>query len=210
MAKISSKYQRIFCGGVDPSYNIAQFGSYKSGNPVYSNDPVVIQNLDAWVEGWSSAVVDNAAPTLQDMNGLFYLLTRQISYLLQIGVTGRKSTTTYYEGSFVSDGIGNIFKSVTGENVNNSLFDEEKWLLYKSLNARDVAGDEPILNNDYGFVWPAGATGPTQPFTILPTPAANLKGRKLLLIIYAGGYVQGQEIICDGTQWVPIQAAIIT
>lgn len=210
MAKISSKYQRIFCGGVGAEINIAQFGSYKSGVPVYSTDPATIQALPAWEEGWSQAVVDNASPTIQDMNGLFYLFTRQIAYLLQKGLTEKKATTTYYTGSFIQDGIGNIFKSVTGDNINNSIFDEEKWMLYKSINSREVIANEEILNNDYSFVWPTGVTGPTQPYTILPTPAENVKGRKLLLTIFSGGFTQSEEIICSGSKWFTIQATIVS
>ena len=86
MTKIARKHQKLFATSVPVTNTIAQFGSLKAAAPAYSDDPDTIQALDAFDEGFASAVINNKAPTVQDMNGLFYLLTRQIAYLMQAGV----------------------------------------------------------------------------------------------------------------------------
>lgn len=213
MAKIPSKYQTIFCGGVAAANNIAQFGSLKAEDPQYSDDPDVIQQLDAWTAGWAEAVIDNNAPTIQDMNGLFYVLTRQIAYLLQSGISERNATTTYQTGSLVIDGIGNMYRSVTGENINNALTDEESWLNFKSARSVEVSGDIEIANNDYSVVWPVGVTGPTGANSAAYLPAADSKfiGRRLMFTDFTtGAGVVTQELICDGTKWIIEEATVIS
>lgn len=105
MAKITREPQSIFCGShaALPDYQIAVFGSAKAGTPAYSGDPSAIQAA-AYLTGWADAAVNNKAPTLQEMNGLFYVSTYQIAYLLQTGVPEYHATTTYFVDSVVNYG----------------------------------------------------------------------------------------------------------
>jgi hypothetical protein len=117
MAKITRSLQKVFADGVVAQNNIAQFGSLKADAVLFSKDPAVIQFLAAFEQGWASAVVNNQAPTLQDMNALFFLITRQIAYLMQAGVAEYDTETVYYIGSVVSDGAGALYRSLVDTNT---------------------------------------------------------------------------------------------
>ena len=128
MAKLVRKHQKVFAGDVSPTNVVAKFGSYAASAPSYSSDPDVIQELAAYGSGWGSALVNNYTPALQDMNALFFLITRQLAYLFQAGVPEWSATETYYIGSTVNDGSGNIFASLADNNINNALTDGTKWI----------------------------------------------------------------------------------
>lgn len=116
MAKITREPQLIFGGSLVANNNIAKFGSLKIGTPAYSLDPSDIQTTE-YLNGWAAAVVNNNAPALQDMNGLFYLTTYQLAYLMQAGIAEWNAATTYYIGSLVNDTYGNVFKSLIDTNT---------------------------------------------------------------------------------------------
>lgn len=126
MAKITREPQLIFGSSLIANNNIAKFGSLKVGSPAYSLDPSEIQTT-AYLNGWGAAVVNNNAPALQDMNGLFYLTTYQLAYLMQAGIPEWNASTTYYIGSLVNDAAGNIFMSRVDDNTNQALTDATKW-----------------------------------------------------------------------------------
>jgi hypothetical protein len=126
MAKIVRSTQKTFAGNLVAANNIAKFGSLKDGSPAYSLLPSDIQTTD-YLNGWAAAVTANAAPALQDMNSLFYLLSLQLGYVLQTGVPEWDAGTTYYIGSLVQDGAGVIYASKTDANLNNLLTDTTKW-----------------------------------------------------------------------------------
>ena len=177
MPKITRKKQRVFAGDVIAANNIAQFGSLKAGSPAFSLDPDIIQLLSAFGNGWASAVVSNSAPALQDMNSLFFLISRQLAYVLQTGISEYDSTTSYYIGSLVNDGIGTIYMSVVDDNLGQALSDASKWLNYKSINVLDKSANYTVLNSDYML----RAIG-TNAFAItLPQATLANKGRELVI-----------------------------
>lgn len=179
MSKITRKNQKIFAGDVSTSGVISQFGSLKAALPNYSSDLDVIQSLDAWGEGWASAVISSHFPAVQDLNALYYVLTKQISYLMQAGIPEWNAATTYYIGSFVSAPNGSdraIFISVADTNLNQSLNNTAKWMLYDSrkfsvcsTNTYAVLYDDRYIQMTY-----AGDTT-----LVLPEPTALNKGRKI-------------------------------
>jgi len=119
MAKIDRKTQRIFGGGLSAEPNgISQFGSLANGAAFYSLDPAVIQALDAWWSGWLAAVVGKKNPGLEDMNAIFYVITRQLAYLLQQGIAEWDTDTVYYTNSFCTSG-GATYRSVGDDNQGN-------------------------------------------------------------------------------------------
>jgi hypothetical protein len=226
MAKIPSKYQRIFCGDVSANNVIGQFGSYKAAAPNYSDDPDVIQQLAAWTEGLGEAVINNNAPTIQDMNGLFYVLTRQIAYLMQSGIPEWNAATTYQIGSLVTDGVGGIYRSVINDNLNQALTDATKWLNQQSIKQTEIGDNYAILNADYIVRWSTAATTAGHQTVTLPAPVSTLKGRKIIVKVVSpvtGGNVlivtadsstinkrstieakryQSRSFFCDGTRWI--------
>jgi hypothetical protein len=181
MAKITRKNQKIFAGEVSSSGVVSQFGSLKAALPSYSSDLDTIQALDAWGEGWASAVISNHFPAVQDLNALHYVLTKQIAYLMQAGIPEWNAETTYYIGSFASvpNGLDRAkFISVADNNLNNDLSDTAKWMLYDSrkyvtcsLNTYASLYDDQYIEMTY-----AGNTTVS-----LPEPTALNKGRKIVV-----------------------------
>lgn len=140
MPAIPRKTQALFGGNVPASGNIAQFGSKQAGTPVYSNDPAVIQALAAFGNGWSSAIFNGQSPYLQDMNALFYLLTYQLSYLLQSGLPEYDADTTYYLNQFCRV-AGKTYVSLQDSNLGNTPAPGSAyWKPYSEVLAPDMPG----------------------------------------------------------------------
>jgi hypothetical protein len=127
VSKIARATQQVFGVNLTASGNIAQFGSLAANAIAYSLDPAVIQALNAWGNGWAGALVNNQAPALQDMNALFYLITRQLAYSMQTGVPEWDASTSYFIGSIVQDGYGNTYRSLTDNNLNNVVTNSTYW-----------------------------------------------------------------------------------
>lgn len=128
MPRLPTASQKIFAGALAASGNIAQPGSTALGSPVYSIDPVTIQALAAYLNGFSAQIVNGtASPVLQEFNALLRLITQQIAYIFENGIGIWTATTTYYNGSFVQDGTGGIYKSKIEDNLNNLLSDTNSW-----------------------------------------------------------------------------------
>jgi len=177
MAKITRKFQRVFCGDVPANNVVAQFGSLKAGSPTYSSDPAVIQQLAAWGAGWTGATVTNSAPALQDMNSLFYVLSRQLGYVMQTGVPEYDPTTIYFIGSLASNSSGAIFKCLDDEISGVALSDTTKWVLFASNKQVSVSTNYTILYDDYSVI----ATGASSITATLPQATLGNKGRQILV-----------------------------
>ena len=120
MAKLQRKSAKLFAEEATATAGgIAQFGSLAAGTPNYSTDPDVIQALDAYKEGWSSAVLGTKSPALEDRNALDYLLSYQQAYIMQRGIPEWIDTETYYQGSFVSKADGKLYASKVDNNTGN-------------------------------------------------------------------------------------------
>ena len=223
MAKITRKNQQIFAGAVAPTNVVAQFGSFKAAAPAYSSDPDVIQALAAYGAGFSSAVVTNDAPCIQDFNALFFLVTRQIAYIMQQGISEYNAATPYFIGSIVHDGAGGLYMSISDTNLNVALTDATKWLNYYSKKITNVDAAYTVLNADW-FIRFTDAPESGEKVT-LPTPSAANKGREVIIkllgstyisqlginvtggstidgsaAIYINQYVT-KRLVCDGTNW---------
>ena len=129
-SKITRALQKIFGGSLTPTGNIEQFGSYVNGGSVYTNDPVVIQALAAFLAGWGAATTGNSSPAIQDRNALDFLFSRQLAYLLQQGIPEWDSTTPYFTNSFCQVS-GVVYVSLTDNNLgNNPPTDTNDWQPY--------------------------------------------------------------------------------
>ena len=121
MAKLQRKSAKVFAENASAGIGgIAQFGSLAAGNPNFSKDVDVIQALQAYKNGWTSAVTGNKSPALEDRNALDYLLSYQQAYLMQRGVPEWLDTETYYVGSFVSLDNGRMYVSKVDNNTNHN------------------------------------------------------------------------------------------
>jgi hypothetical protein len=234
MAKIERKNQKIFAAQVSPSGTLSQFGSLRNTTPNYSSDPDVIQALDAWVQGWSSAVISGYLPTLQDLNSLYYVLTRQIAYLMQSGIPEWNEGITYYIGSIVSDGVGGIYVSVANDNVNFALSQSNKWLNYGGVSQTNIGANYSVINTDTYIRWSTAATTAGERTVTLPAPIASMRGRNVLVKVISattGGDVlvvtqdaslisgkssiaikryESKNFFCDGIRWICTSDFIFT
>ena len=120
MAKLQRKSAKLFAEDATAAAGgLAQFGSLAAGTPNYSTDPDVIQALQAYKDGWSSAVLGTKSPALEDRNALDYLLSYQQAYIMQRGIPEWLDTETYYQGSFASKSDGSLYVSKVDNNTGN-------------------------------------------------------------------------------------------
>lgn len=132
-SKIARKLMKIF-GSTSGTNQLTQYGSLAADAPVYANtrDPDVIQALSAWEAGWYAAVIGGNSPAIQDMNALQYVFAYQLAYLMQQGVAEWQTGTEYFLGSYVSDGLGNMYQSLINNNIGQALSDTTKWLKFSA------------------------------------------------------------------------------
>lgn len=130
MAEIERKHQKIFCGALSPNGNIAKYGSYKSGNKSYSDDLDQIQT-NSWLNGLIGSINPLKAPYLQDLNAIFYTITKQLAYMFQAGIPQWNSETEYFAGkSFVRH---NTDIYIALQNSTNKLpTDADYWMNIKN------------------------------------------------------------------------------
>jgi hypothetical protein len=211
MAKLTIKTQKVFCD-VTPANKLGVFGSYAAGAAAYSNDPDTLQSLTAFGAGLGSALVNNAPPAIQDIDGLGYLFSRQIAYLMQTGIPEWNASVTYYTGSIVNDGTGALYISVADDNLNNAISVLAKWKLYRSKKVRlhvswnlDPAYDDYIVEMNG-----ANNEGYDPLLVYLPTPSALNAGRIIIIKnLFSGGiqiYANDSSTI-DGANYKGITGA---
>ena len=128
MTKIQRTTQKIF-GGNAPSDDIAALGSFKAGNPIYTDDIASLQN-EAYEKGFGATLVANEAPFMEEQNSIPYILSKQLAYLYQEGIAEYDTETTYFIGSWVKGIINDkriIYESLTDNNLGNPLTDQTHW-----------------------------------------------------------------------------------
>lgn len=131
MPKITRKQQKVFASNAS---NNGVFGSLQANDPVYSQDPDVIQGRTAYANGWNDAAYSaEKLPPLEEFQALQYLFSRQIAYLMQEGVPEWNSATTYYKGALVKavqqDGSFILYASLIDDNTGNQVTDTTKWVI---------------------------------------------------------------------------------
>lgn len=126
MTKIKRVTQKVF--GVNaPSDDIAVMGSFKSGTPVYTDDVAKLQNT-AYEEGYTSSLIMNAAPFMEEQNSVPYVLSKQLAYLFQEGIPEYDENTTYYTNS-ICKVENKLYISKTDDNQGHNPVDDttENW-----------------------------------------------------------------------------------
>jgi hypothetical protein len=161
MAKITRKTQKQFAGSAT---NVGQFGSLQVGTKVITTDPAVIQGLSAYTGGWSAAVTSGQElPPLEEFNGLNFVNTYQLGYLLQEGVPEYDAGTTYFQNSIVKKpGTYQLYGSKIDNNLGNALTITADWQFLVDLS-------NPTSN----IVWGGTAGGSASVLTLTPTTALS-------------------------------------
>lgn len=167
MAKLPRVKQEIF-GEQAGSRQITAFGTAKTDNPVYTTNIAQIQNSN-FLQGWLSALLPDKAPYEEDMNALFYAITSQLAYLFQEGFPEYDLNTEYNIGSLVKsiDTQGNItiYKSLTDNNIGNTLTDNNYWAVFQSDSilasaSYEIGLPQPTFSNTLldNEIWLEGQT----------------------------------------------------
>ena len=166
MAKIERKYHKVFA---ENSANNGQFGSAQNGTKITTEDPETVQALQAWQQGWVSAVIGgNKLPPMEELQATSFVPSYHTGYMLQESFPTWQAEKTYYKSSFVKEG-SKLFISVQDDNTGNALSESAWWKEYRrgdvwtvgSVKKSMLAPDAfALLNgNDWVQMNGADATG---------------------------------------------------
>lgn len=177
MAKLTRVLQKIFASTATAG-EIGKIGSLAAGTPITTTDPLVMQALSNYLDGWFACILGVNSPAIEDMNALFFLITRQIAYLMQEGVPEWDATTTYFIGSLVNSG-GTLFVSLTDNNIGNALTSTANWstqsgAIKAKTAAYTVLATDGMIKGDttaggFALTLPSAATTLGRRFRIIQT-----------------------------------------
>jgi len=141
MPKLDRAVQKIFASTAGVN-EIEQIGSLRNGSVNYTTDPVVLQALSQYEDGLVAIVSsDKYIPALEDINAIYFLLTRQLAYLFQEGVAEWDDETTYFINSIVKKpGTADLYFSLVDDNLNHALTDTSYWMPYSSRGQIPLGG----------------------------------------------------------------------
>jgi hypothetical protein len=110
---------------------IGQFGSAKTGTPNPTTDIATIQALQAYLDGWGSAIISSRNyPPIEEVNGVLKTISYQACYLLQEGIPEYDINTEYSNTSIVKSISGNelsFYISLQNNNEGNALTNTTYW-----------------------------------------------------------------------------------
>ena len=140
MAKLSRELQKIFA--IDAQSSQVTAFRTAGGVPTYTKDVSLIQNTN-FTNGWlDEDNSGNVIPYVEDMNGLFYTLSRNIAYLNQVGIPEWINSETYYENALcMYNGV--LYISLQDNNTNRQPDTQTTyWTPYASPVGGSVTGGE--------------------------------------------------------------------
>lgn len=130
MAKLTRVTGKVF-GGSAPLAEIGQFGSALAGTKVNTQDVATIQALEAYSNGWGSAILTSRNfPPIEEVTGALKTISYQGCYLLQEGIPEYDIDTEYSATSVVKSVVGNeliIYVSKADNNKGNALSNTTYW-----------------------------------------------------------------------------------
>ena len=130
MAELLRYTQQIFASSAGNN-QLSEYGSFIAAPPgnLYSGStitPAIVQQLGNYLEGLYAATGGAYSPTIQDQNSLFYLLSYQLAYILQSGISEWDAGTTYFTNQYVRSGR-NLYVSLQDNNLNNAVTNNSYW-----------------------------------------------------------------------------------
>lgn len=201
MAKITRKTQKILGGN---SSNTGIFGNAQKGiYDQFSQDPDVIQTTE-WESGWNQATFSGAKiPALEERQGVDFVVTRQIAYVLQEGIPEWDSETEYHENSIVKEsGTTNLYYSITDNNIGNPLSDPLNWTQFSFGVSDGDKGDVTVSASGNTWTINTGAVSTDKVLAknITFAKIQDIPTRKILGRSTAGtGSVEELDFIDDPT-----------
>lgn len=168
MSKITRVVQLIFGNTGDQSH-FGAFGSRIQSPPgIFTKDPLTIQSEDAFTNNGLKEAVNptNSAAFLEDLNGLFYLIFRQIASIFQDGLPDYDGSTPYYTGSMVrKPGTFEQYGSLIDNNIGNALPNKTTNASWQYLNPPSVSpgvvSDFAGSSAPFGYLLCDGTSYPT-------------------------------------------------
>lgn len=165
MAKLVRVTGKVF-GGSAPLDQIGQFGSAKAGTPNNTQDVVEIQSLQAYSNGWGSAIVTSRNfPPIEEVTGVLKTISYQGCYLLQEGIPEYDVNTEYSNTSIVKSVSGNeliFYISLQNNNIGNPLTDTTYWSRAVFTGSSPIGAPQITLNFNATLpancIWLEGAT----------------------------------------------------
>lgn len=149
MAKLTRVTGKVFANDA-PLAQIGQFGSALSGTPYNTQDVATIQNLQAYLNGWQSAVITSRNfPPIEEVNGVLKTISYQACYLLQEGIPEYDINTEYSNTSIVKSISGNelsFYISLQNENIGNALTNTAYWTKAVFTGASPIGAPQITLN----------------------------------------------------------------
>lgn len=163
MARLARKNIKVFALNANVN-DVGQFGSALETTKYNTKDVEQIQALESWDNGWvAAALSNNRYPSLQERNGVDYVITYQQAYLMQQGLPEWHNQTEYCKGSIVKQVVGDdiyFYRSIADNNIGHALSDTNYWQNYSlfnqtaildelaALKARTYRIGEPIIRLD--------------------------------------------------------------
>ena len=162
MSVLTRQTQKVFASNANVN-QLAAFGTMKTGTPQYSSNLATLQTAE-YTQGWSSAILDDKAPYLEEMNAVQYGLSYQIAYLLQEGVPAYDSETNYSNTSIVKVINNNeleFYHSLQNDNLGNALSNTSYWARVYFTNTGRIGEPQIALNFSSlpeNCIWLEGST----------------------------------------------------
>lgn len=174
MAKLVRVTGKVF-GGSAPLDQIGQFGSAKAGTPTNTQDVAEIQSLQAYSNGWGSAIVTSRNfPPIEEVNGVLKTISYQNCYLLQEGAPEYDINTEYSNTSIVKSVNGNeliFYISLQNNNIGHPLTDTSYWARAVFTGSTPIGAPQITLNFNATLpencIWLEGAEVSRTTYSIL-------------------------------------------
>lgn len=153
MPRINRVKAQIFA---EASNNNGVFGSLQTGTKLLSNDIKTICSLPAYSAGWDEATISgDKLPAMEEMQGLQYVNSKQIAYLLNQGMPEYDPETTYYKNQFCS--VGQFFYySLVDNNLNHEPESSPTFWARYSTGVANTVGIVLSSSVPYGGTAPYG------------------------------------------------------
>lgn len=144
---------------------IGQFGSAATGTPNPTTDIATIQALQAYLDGWGSAIISSRNyPPIEEVNGVLKTISYQACYLLQEGIPEYDINTEYSNTSIVKSISGNelsFYISLQNNNVGNALTNTTYWSKAVFTGSSPIGAPQITLNFNAALpdncIWLEGA-----------------------------------------------------
>lgn len=213
--RLTRYFQKIF-GSTGGPLEFGKFGSLAAGTAEYGTTPSEMQSLSNFDGGWFAAILGNNKPAIEDMNALFYIIFYQIAYNLQLGVAEWNELTTYYIGSVVQDGTGQIYVSISETNLNQALTVGSKWVALngkitqfttsQTLTSAHQNVEFDCTGGDRVCTLPAAASNTGKRITITKTDTSTnvLTFVSLAQALQLEGQYDSITVLSNGTVWYSV------